>query len=396
MGSLLKAIVRDIYRLLTYSPSSIARERRSLMSAMASWKGEHLFVFPYLGLGGAERVHLDILATIDDQDPLVLITGFSKDRINAARFEEAGRMVEIPHLVNHPFTRKRALRAISGQLNKRSNPVLFGSLSAVFFELLPFMKKGTRAYWLQHAFLFQPEGNKQHKAWLKHIDRVTGYLFVARQAAAEFAKFLRDQGSGNASADKLIHMPNAVARFGEVRTHSHISVLFVGRDSEEKRLGLFLHLAETINAGAPDRFRFTVVGPAARPDRPGLTFLGPICAPEQLDRIYAQHDLLCVTSSREGFPMVIMEAMAQGLSVLSTPVGDVPLVLDQTNAFVTSSVDEAVVVQEMETFLLRMNDAPEILLQMRTAALDLARTAFAQGPFRDRYRGLLLGTDRSM
>jgi glycosyltransferase involved in cell wall biosynthesis len=132
------------------------------------------------------------------------------------------------------------------------------------------------------------------------------------------------------------------------------------------------------------------VGPSRRDSIAGVTFTGPIDDPGALQKIYADHDVLCVTSDREGFPMVIMEAMAQGLAIMSTPVGDVPQRLDTRTALITTSVEEEVVLREMVGPAIALANDPQKLHTMRTDALDKARREFDMDAFRRRYRELLI------
>lgn len=383
------SLARDAYRIVTYSPFRLLNERTQLKRTLATWEGRHLFLFLYLGRGGAERVHLDILDSVRDERPLVLFTGFSSDRGNAGRFAEAAQIVEIPRLVNHPFTRHAALAAIARALSAKRDPVLFASLSGTFFDLLPLLDRRVRTIWLQHAFLFQPDGNRLHKAWLPFFGRVDHYAFVSGHAKREFERFLIAGQVPRSAFGKLLYLPNAVNSFGNVRDHERVGVLFLGRDSEEKRLHLFLRIAAEVNAARPGRFSFTAIGPEAR-STDGVTFTGPIDDRERLMERMAGHDVLCSTSSREGFPMAIMEAMAQGLAILSTPVGDVPHRLDVSCAGITSSVEADVVVREMSGLLLELEADRSRLRDLRDAALRKARAEFDPSTFRERYRSLLM------
>lgn len=56
-----------------------------------------------------------------------------------------------------------------------------------------------------------------------------------------------------------------------------------------------------------------------------VLFTGHIDDREKLNKLLRTHDIFCFTSLSEGSPRVILEAMANGLAVVSTPVGSLPL-----------------------------------------------------------------------
>ncbi len=390
LRNVLTPLARGAYRLLTYSPFKLHSEQRALERALSEWNGSILLNFPYVNVGGAEKVHADILASVADQKPLTIISGFSRDRGFASRFAQHGRLLEIPRLLHHPFTRKRAHELLARKINSLDRPVLFASLSAMFYDLLPLLKPEVRTFYLQHAFLFQPNGNLKHRSWLQHFPRVDGYVFVSQHAKGEFEKLLFANNIPRSAFTKLRFLSNAVDTFSEVREHDRLGVLFVGRDSEEKRLRLFLSIADDVTKRAPGRFRFTVVGSDTVPGHEHVRFKGSVDDPHALSVIYAEHDALALTSSREGFPMVIMEAMAHGLTVISTPVGDVPGRLDDRCAMITSSVEEGAVLGEMTNAILGFDADRERLRRMRKTALEKAEEEFDPQAFREAYRSLLI------
>jgi len=55
-----------------------------------------------------------------------------------------------------------------------------------------------------------------------------------------------------------------------------------------------------------------------------VTFLGHVDQREKLNKLLRTHDIFCFASLSEGSPRVILEAMANGLNVISTPVGALP------------------------------------------------------------------------
>jgi glycosyltransferase involved in cell wall biosynthesis len=108
----------------------------------------------------------------------------------------------------------------------------------------------------------------------------------------------------------------------------------VGRLSSEKRVDLFLQAAGLL-AATPSDVVFVVVG--GGPDRPALErhvhrlgldrrarFLGLV---RDMEPVYGALDVLVQPSDLEGTPRTVLEAMARGIPVVATAVGDVPVLV---------------------------------------------------------------------
>jgi glycosyltransferase involved in cell wall biosynthesis len=102
-----------------------------------------------------------------------------------------------------------------------------------------------------------------------------------------------------------------------------VLVAFVGRLSREKRVDRLLAAMRWL----PLRFHLVVIGdgPLARalaeqaPDLAGrVRFVGAVTEKPLLNRYYNACDLLVLPSEREGFPMVLVEALAAGTPVVAT------------------------------------------------------------------------------
>ena len=101
-----------------------------------------------------------------------------------------------------------------------------------------------------------------------------------------------------------------------------VRILFVGRVGIRKGVPALLRAFAPL-AGAAE---LHLVGPVepdtkellARLPSAGLTIHGAVPA-ERLPALYANADIFCLPSLEEGFPLVLLQAMASGLAVVTTP-----------------------------------------------------------------------------
>lgn len=110
-----------------------------------------------------------------------------------------------------------------------------------------------------------------------------------------------------------------------------------------------------------------------------VTFTGATDRPE---RIYAQLDLFALTSDTEQMPLSLVEAMAAGLPVVATDVGDVVDILSPENRpFVAAPQDEAGLAAHLRT----LADAPERRAALGRANADRAQAEYGLNTMVDRY-----------
>jgi glycosyltransferase involved in cell wall biosynthesis len=114
----------------------------------------------------------------------------------------------------------------------------------------------------------------------------------------------------------------------------------------------YLVAAMSLLATDRDPPRLTVLGPglpesavlAAFPEavRPLVTVL-PRTGEDEVMRAYREHDALVMTSTYEGFGMVVVEAMSQRLPVIATTVGCAPTLLSGGGGILVPPRDAAAV-----------------------------------------------------
>lgn len=165
--------------------------------------------------------------------------------------------------------------------------------------------------------------------------RLADRLLVLNDADRAFAV-----GRGWRPADRIDVIPHGVSqRFLDDAPPSDAprgrGILFCGSWDPVKGVD-YLVAATVLVAGDDPAPRLTVLGPglpeaavlAAFPEavRPLVTIV-PRVDEDAVMRHYREHDLLVMSSTYEGFGMVVVEAMSQRLPVVATEVGGAPALL---------------------------------------------------------------------
>lgn len=91
-----------------------------------------------------------------------------------------------------------------------------------------------------------------------------------------------------------------------------------------------------------------------------VTFTGAL-GQDRVQRLYSQADLFVLPSYAEGVPVVLMEAMARGLPVVSTRITGIPeLVEDKKTGLLVTPADDDELVNALQTLLADHNQRQEL------------------------------------
>jgi glycosyltransferase involved in cell wall biosynthesis len=178
-------------------------------------------------------------------------------------------------------------------------------------------------------------------------------------------------------ADRIDIVPHGVSeRFlsgGAAAGERGQGLLFCGSWDHMKGIAYLVQTFDRLHERGRT-LRLTILGPGVDPSIVLSAFPSkvrsfvrviPRAAEQQVIEAYRAHDVLLWLSSYEGFGLVLLEAMSQGLAVVATPVGCVPsLVRDGENGLVVPkrSPDAAVAAVE------RLMDTPDLRRSIGAAA----------------------------
>jgi len=162
--------------------------------------------------------------------------------------------------------------------------------------------------------------------------------------------------------------------------------VFAGRLSNVKRIEDLLTVWERLPAES--RWQLVIVGAGNREEAIRERIAQPLLKGrvhlfgfrDDANRLLGGADLVVLPSEEEGLPYMLLEAMAYKVPVAATPVGDVPILLDNGKAgwlLPVGAVDEWV------ARLNRLEEQPELLLAMGRAGYERVSKHFSRDSMMD-------------
>jgi glycosyltransferase involved in cell wall biosynthesis len=355
------------------------------------------FFFDRYSIGGAQKIHLDILASVQDIQKQVYFTRLSVNKTLKPNFYSLPNSVcrdihfWCDYLIFRPFT----VHYYAFYLNRHANPVVFSSNSTFFYDLLPFLNKQVITYELLHNFTFGKKGMEFFG--LANYRRITSRFVYDTYTLSNIEKQYREYHIEKTYLDRLVFIEPGVELSGSYHKNFGlpIKILYAGRGGAQKRINLLNTIAEhIIDEKLPVQFHFagTAIAELSDKVKTNSVLHGEIGDPKEMNQLYANSHILLMTSAYEGFPMFIKEGMANGcVPVVTALEGNKMHLKDGENALLINAVtNEKEVVEKGIQRLTQIAGNLALLEQLSHNAYTYACAHFSKERFFKEYRKYLL------
>ena len=307
------------------------------------------FFFPFYHIGGADKVHYQIAKATGGNNCIIFFTRKSNNNLYYEFFKQSGcTIIDISAYTDNKFRYFNNLiyrGIISYYINHQAvKPLVFNGQCNFAYKLSPWIQPTIPQIELIHSLC------SFSYIRIPFIEYYYKTVMISRQRIIDHELLYDRYGIPGYFKNNIVFILNGIPLPATIKTLEPIPdkplrVLYVGRDTEEKRVQLIAQVAKEIKAvhQLPAEFVFMgeVAGVIPKELHGYCTLLGNQTDEQKIDAIYADADVLLMLSTTEGFPMAIMEAMAKGLTIVSTAVGEIPAhVVNGQNGFLLEEVED--------------------------------------------------------
>ncbi|MFB0845128.1 glycosyltransferase family 4 protein [Paenibacillus oleatilyticus] len=311
-----------------------------------------LFLVPWLEVGGADKVNLDLISKLnqDDYEIHLFTTLPSKHPWYNKFSDHVSNIIHLDQLQKIKSISDFTLNYIAEnkiKLIQISNTQLGYQLLRTIKKYMPFIKVVDLLHMEEPYYPF--DYFRYSKKYHKHIDH--------RVVITEYLKDVLFK-KNNVCAEKITVIPNGIAMGKEYSSLHYVSknnqrvitVAFVGRMEEQKQPLLFIEIAREIIKQSANA-KFVMIGEGSL-----LSKVNSLISSLDLVEYIKVHDaktnvmdflekevhILLAPSIREGLPVIGLEAMSLGIPIVATDVpGWSDLIVHNETGFISNKDDLA-------------------------------------------------------
>lgn len=357
------------------------------------------FFFPIYGLGGAEKVNADIIHCVKDKKVIIFFTRTSKDANSLHLFQA-------PHVTIKDISRwtDNKLRywdnlfyrgVCAAYINRQKRqPVVFNGQNNFAYKLFPHLKQSIRKVELIH-------NSFRHFAWITFpfVPFIHQRIMITDCHIRDHARYYDEVGIPAVYKNRMKKILNKVdiPEGSGPRTSygARLNFYYAGRGGPQKRVHLLLRAIERCSQlNLPADFHLAGNFKDELPNNPtAFTYHGEIKGGAEMHLFHRKMDVLMMASAFEGFPIVIMEAMVNGVVPIATAVDGVPehVSNDYNGLLIQDAANEDGVVEQLVQHIVTLCNNRDHLKQMSAQAYAYAISNFSGEKFCSSYRAMLEG-----
>ncbi len=379
-------------KIKRFAENITALSKYSEITTQLSKKRNIYFFFPSWSFGGAERVHVDIMNLFNDPKPLCFITdrsitnGFQKEFEAAADVIELGRWAEKKELKKHLF------KKIAKAINAQKNPVVSGWCSRFMYDMIPLLAPHVQIVDIMHNFTDDDKGIEWYS--IPHVPRINKRIIVGKVLIEQFKELYRLNHVPDMYLERLTVIQNKIAFDGLFPLKDYegtLQILFVARNSPEKRPNVLIRIAEICyELNLPVEFK--IIGDFKAEETivpPNSHIVGEVHNKTILNNYYKEGHLLLLTSHRESWGLVVFEGMNLGVVPISTNVGELSNYISgqKENGILVENLDQVedlarLFVTEIQRFVTNR----ELLSQFSKNAFNTVKQLAEECDFDEAYK----------
>ncbi|HEY4936813.1 MAG TPA: glycosyltransferase family 4 protein [Puia sp.] len=395
MHNITKIKLFRILLRITYLPSLI------ILFPLAFFRNKsgsgRFFFFDRYSLGGAQRIHLDILKSIPEFEKQVFFTRFSPDTVFRSEFYAIPNTYcrDIHICCDYLILRLFAVHYFSFFINRHPSAHVFGANSTFFYDMLPFIHKKITRTELLHNFTFGKNGMEffglKNYRCLNY--RIIYDCFTKDNIEKQYAAFHIDP----VYLQRILFIEPGVDIPPEKNKSFDppLKIICAGRGGPQKRIWLVNRIAEYLidqHAAVTFHFAGTLIYELSEKVKGNAVIHGEISDPEKMNALLAGSDIALLTSSYEGFPMFIKESMANGcIPVVTALPGNRMHLKDRFNSLIIHEIlDENKLVEEAIQIIMELTDNRKLCIHLSDEAYNYAIQHFSRNEFNREYRKLLM------
>jgi L-malate glycosyltransferase len=370
-----------------------------LIAALNPLKKEYemFFFFPFYHVGGAEKVHAQIAQATGGENCIIFFTRKSQNNLFYQEFKKSGCDIkDISKLTDNKlvyFLNLIYRGIISYYINRqKKRPLVFNGQCNFGYKISPWIKKQIPQIELIHSL-----GSFSYIR-IPFIEYYYRTVMISKERIADHIKLYNHFHIPTRFSRNIVFILNAIPLPAKTKTYLNPSnplrILYSGRTDPEKRVHLVAMIAKEVKESEKLNVDFIFLGDVEKAIPNELhkycSFLGYHSDPDFINQTYLQSDVLIIVSDAEGFPMVVMEAMAAGLAIIATAVGEIPLhVKNNVNGFLIYDVnDEAFVIKQAVKHIKTLYNNPGLLMNIGESNKQHAVAHFGLNRFESEYRSL--------